>query len=191
MHWENMFREIILNRGYEYYVYDAVILENVTKNFIEAIVSVNKEYEVAIILEHDEIVDMHCLCPYAKKGYNCKHMAVVLYKWKELNQSAYEISNEDHLIDQEDAELSNMIKNTSYDRIFNFLYDNLKNDSKLLTKFKEYINKQNNDINKYKKEINQIVKSYLGRNQFISYYQANDSIYDGKLYISRCCNDDR
>lgn len=170
MHWENMFREIILNRGYEYYVNDAVILENVTKNFIEAIVSGNKEYEVAIILEHDEIVDMHCLCPYAKKGYNCKHMAAVLYKWEELNQSAYEISNEDHLIDQEDAELSNMIKNTSYDRIYNFLYDNLENDSKLLTKFKEYINKQNNDINRYKKEINQIVKSYLGRNQFISYY---------------------
>ena len=37
-----MFREIILNRGYEYYVNDAVILENVTKNFIEAIVSGNK-----------------------------------------------------------------------------------------------------------------------------------------------------
>lgn len=75
---------------------------------------------------------MHCSCPYAKKGYNCKHMAAVLYKWEELNQSAYEISNEDHLIDQnedhlidqEDAELSNMIKNTSYDRIYNFLYDN-------------------------------------------------------------------
>lgn len=85
MHWENMFREIILNRGYEYYINDAVILGNVTKNFIEAIVSGNKEYVVAIILEHDEIVDMHCSCPYAKKRYNCKHMAAVLYKWEELN----------------------------------------------------------------------------------------------------------
>ena len=82
MEWEHLFREIILERGYEYYLEGAVVNEHISKNSISATVSGNDDYDVEIIFNNDKIIGMYCSCPYAADGHNCKHMAAVLYTFK-------------------------------------------------------------------------------------------------------------
>lgn len=182
MDWEDLFREVILDRGYDYYLEDAVELQNVTNDHIEAIVSGNEEYEVEIDFDHDRIVGMYCSCPYAEKGYNCKHMAAVLYKWQENKQDQLVISNDCSSTDSNNT-LTNLIKGADRKQINEFLYDVLNNDTNLLTKFRQYINNYEISINEYKNEIDQVVRSYLGRNYFISYGEANDFIDAMENYI--------
>ena len=139
MDWEDLFREVILDRGYDYYLEDAVELQNVTNDHIEAIVSGNEEYEVEIDFDHDRIVGMYCSCPYAEKGYNCKHMAAVLYKWQENKQDQLVISNDCSSTDSNNT-LTDLIKGANQEQVNEFLYDVLNNDTNLLTKFRKYIN---------------------------------------------------
>ena len=115
MDWEDLFREVILDRGYDYYLEDAVELQNVTNDHIEAIVSGNEEYEVEIDFDHDRIVGMYCSCPYAEKGYNCKHMAAVLYKWQENKQDQLVISNDCSSTDSNNT-LTDLIKGANQEQ---------------------------------------------------------------------------
>ena len=41
-------------------------------------------YDVHIMLDDEEVIDMQCSCPYAADGRNCKHMAAVLFKFEEM-----------------------------------------------------------------------------------------------------------
>ena len=182
MDWEDLFREVILDRGYEYYIEDAVELQNVTDDHIEAIVSGSEEYEVEIDIYDDNIIDMYCSCPYAKKGYNCKHMAAVLYKWQENKQNLLKQSNSNYSSNSNDN-MDNLIKEAKQGEVNEFLGDVLKNDPDLSMKFRKFINHYDMNINEYQKEIDQIVRSYLGRDYFISYYQANDFISTMENYI--------
>lgn len=182
MDWEDLFREVILDRGYDYYLEDAVELQNVTNDHIEAIVSGNEEYEVEIDIYDDNIIDMYCSCPYAKKGYNCKHMAAVLYKWQENKQNLLKQSNSNYSSNSNDN-MDNLIKEAKQGQVNEFLGDVLKNDPDLSMKFRKFINHYDMNINEYQKEIDQIVRSYLGRDYFISYYQANDFISTMENYI--------
>lgn len=54
MEWEHLFREIILERGYEYYLEGAVVNEHISKNSISATVSGNDDYDVEIIFNNDK-----------------------------------------------------------------------------------------------------------------------------------------
>ena len=83
MNWESLFRARILERGYDYYLCNAVKNMEVTEDSITADVLGTENYQVEITLEEGEILDMYCSCPYAEDGKNCKHMAAVLYEWTE------------------------------------------------------------------------------------------------------------
>ena len=84
MEWYNLFRQHILDRGIEYYedghVFDFVY----TGEEITASVEGTDVYDVEISLDDEDVVDMYCTCPHAADGYNCKHMAAVLFKFEEV-----------------------------------------------------------------------------------------------------------
>ena len=82
MSWKDLFEQKILKRGSEYCTNRAVLNLKVTENKITAVVNGSDLYQVEINLKNEEVVDMHCSCPYAQNGKNCKHMAAVLYKWE-------------------------------------------------------------------------------------------------------------
>lgn len=82
MEWENNFSKRILNRGFNYYLDGYVEDISITKNKIKAVVYGTHHYCVEIDLDGDEIKDMSCNCPYAQDGFNCKHMAAVLFEWE-------------------------------------------------------------------------------------------------------------
>ncbi len=84
MDWYKLFRPHILDRGIEYYEDGYVIDFNYSNNEIAAQVDGTDVYDVHIMLDGEEVIDMYCSCPYAADGRNCKHMAAVLFKFEEM-----------------------------------------------------------------------------------------------------------
>lgn len=71
---EELFDDLILERGYEYAQEGAVDHVRKVGEAIYATVHGTEDYHVKI-----DDNDMFCDCPYAKEGAHCKHMAAVLY----------------------------------------------------------------------------------------------------------------
>ena len=82
MNWLNLFEPHILNRGRTYYEDGCVSELEIVENTVNAEVKGSEFYQVFIELDGGEIVGMSCDCPYAAKGYNCKHMAAVLFEYE-------------------------------------------------------------------------------------------------------------
>lgn len=86
------FQRKILYRGLDYYKNHRVKRIVQVDNGYLATVDGSEDYEVFIeVNDNDEVVSMTCNCPYAKKGYYCKHEAAVLF----------EIYSEEEVIDDE------------------------------------------------------------------------------------------
>lgn len=83
MKWKKLFATHILERGYDYYLENAVENIDISEDIIRADVIGSEDYEVEISVNNGEVTDMYCSCPYALDGRNCKHMAAVLYEWSE------------------------------------------------------------------------------------------------------------
>lgn len=86
MNWYTLFRQHILDRGIEYYEDGNVVDFQCTENSISAHVDGTDIYDVEIMVEGEEVIDMYCSCPYARGGKNCKHMAAVLFRFEEMLQ---------------------------------------------------------------------------------------------------------
>lgn len=84
MNWYTLFRQHILDRGIEYYEDGHVIDFSYFDDEIIAQVDGTDVYDVQIMLDGEEVIDMYCSCPYAADGHNCKHMAAVLFKFEEM-----------------------------------------------------------------------------------------------------------
>ena len=84
MKWYNLFRQHILDRGIEYYEDGYVTEFAYSDNRITALVDGSDTYDVEIELDGEDVIDMHCSCPHAADGHNCKHMAAVLFKFEEI-----------------------------------------------------------------------------------------------------------
>lgn len=78
--WKNLFDDIILMRGYDYYLDDAVDDIKEIDDGFEAIVHGSYDYTVTIGVDDGDVTYMECDCPYAEGGENCKHEAALLYE---------------------------------------------------------------------------------------------------------------
>ena len=78
--WKNLFDDIILMRGYDYYLDDAVDDIREIDDGFEAIVHGSYDYTVTIGVDDGDVTYMECDCPYAEGGENCKHEAALLYE---------------------------------------------------------------------------------------------------------------
>lgn len=81
--WKDMFKPFILERGEEYYDCGYVEMLDSEEPLIQALVLGSQVYQVNIQKTGGHVSSMHCNCPYARKGENCKHMAAVLYALEE------------------------------------------------------------------------------------------------------------
>lgn len=180
----------ILERGHDYYCENAVENLNISDDIIRANVIGSENYEVEISLSNKEVTDMYCSCPYASDGRNCKHMAAVLFEWSknvvkekkeeenainaDLFQPAYTINTYKKKL----TAVEELVKGANEEDVRSFLAVVLAEDEKLLLRFHNTINKQvtKEDINNYIRQVDIIADRYLGRNNFISYYEANGFI---------------
>lgn len=188
MNWKKLFATHILERGYDYYLENAVENIDISEDIIRADVIGSEDYEVEISVNSGEVTDMYCSCPYASDGRNCKHMAAVLYEWSEnaeeeestkegnadLFQPAYTINSYKKKV----AAVEELVSGATEDEVRSFLVAVLAEEEKLLLRFHNTINKQvtREDINNYIRQVDIITDRYLGRNRFISYYEADGFI---------------
>ena len=190
MNWKKLFAIHILERGYDYYCDDAVENMEISDDIIRADVIGSEDYEVEISLSNGEVTDMYCSCPYALDGRNCKHMAAVLYEWSEneeeekkeeenaintdLFQPAYTVNSHKKKL----TAVEELVRSANEEDVRSFLAAVLAEDEKLLLRFHNIINKQvtREDINNYIRQVDIIADRYLGRNHFISYYEADGFI---------------
>lgn len=200
MNWKKLFAIHILERGYNYYCENAVKNLDVSGDIIRADVIGSKDYEVEISLDNGAVTDMYCSCPYALDGRNCKHMAAALYEWSEndvdentdeemktvdnnyLFEPAYTINAYNKKI----AAVEELVSGAEENEVRAFLVSVLAENEKLLLRFHNSVNKQVTkvDINNYIRQVDVITKRYLGREHFISYYEAGGFISELEDIIS-------
>lgn len=96
MNWKKKFRDLILERGRNYYKRNRVYGLSYNNNIYKARVLGELAYDVEIKIREDDIIYMKCSCPYAASGQYCKHMAAVMYaideKGEDLKQMKLELT---------------------------------------------------------------------------------------------------
>ncbi len=80
---EHLFRDHILQRGYDYFQNGAVCNLKRDTNQIWAVVQGSENYDVYVELKDDSIASLDCTCPYFQDSHNCKHLAAVFYALEE------------------------------------------------------------------------------------------------------------
>ncbi|MBP3567754.1 MAG: SWIM zinc finger family protein [Lachnospiraceae bacterium] len=172
MNWKNLFSKQILDRGYQYYLSNAVRDYDNQNNILTAEVDGTERYEVEITIENEEVVELYCSCPHAGGGNYCKHMAAVRYHWQ----------NEDNCKEGK-AEKKETVK--SVEQLVNeadetvlrhFLVTILKDNNKLRSRFELALSMKvsNEDMKRYKREIDATVDEYSDRSGYVSYRDAFD-----------------
>ena len=84
--WKKLFSTSILNRGRDYYRSGNVVDYRESDRTIEAAVLGSRIYDVRITDPGAFNMRMKCSCPHARDGFNCKHMAAVLFLWEERKE---------------------------------------------------------------------------------------------------------
>lgn len=188
MNWKKQFAIHILERGYDYYLENAVENIDISEDMIRADVIGSEDYEVEISINNGDVIDMYCSCPYALDGKNCKHMAAVLYEWaedseedepkKEVNTDLFGPVYTINAYKKKLTAVEELVSGAEEADVRSFLVAILAEDEKLLLRFHNTMNKQvtKEDINNYIRQVDRITNRYLGRNHFISYYEADDFI---------------
>ena len=196
MNWMNLFERHILNRGREYCEDGCVLNLQAIGNTVMAEVEGSEYYQVSVELDGGEIMDMFCDCPYAAKGYNCKHMAAVLFKYEEYLADENENGEEKNYTDG----LKNTVMNSSLNSkrqeieklitripeqdakelLVDLLLENegLKNELQLKYDFQMNAIQMTN----LKKEIKNIIYRY-GGGRFIDWQYAYDFCSDLRNFL--------
>ncbi len=183
MEWYTLFKQHILDRGIEYFEDDRVRDYNYCDNEIIARVDGTELYDVHILLDDEEVLDMHCSCPYAEEGHHCKHMAAVLFAFERMlykRDSEMDIEmlppfSWDEKFQKEKQEVFDLVSKIPEEKVRDLLVGfvladkSLKNDLEL-----KYSFKMNSKLMlKLRKELNDIEYKYC-RARYVDWYHASD-----------------
>ena len=164
--WKHLFQDHILGRGLDYFIRNLVENVYVKDNIIEATAYGTEEYKVEIVKKNDEIIELSCNCPYADGGNNCKHMAAVLFYLEDKERALK--------IEDIETSITKLVKEADSVLVEDFLNDILKNDEKLLNRFKSRLQCDISpaDMKRYKNQVNSIFRRYAGHHDFVDYKNA-------------------
>ena len=176
--WEEYFAQHILSRGWEYYREGAVTnLTEEDDGEFTATVQGTDDYCVEIDIEDGIPVCMECDCPYADGGYNCKHMAAVLYAIEERDTTDREslmneeqdfqdgLSSVEQLIDRiPEAELKSVLIQLCYDNETAYRWLDLRYPAPVSGVY----------LRKLHGEMEQICTAFSDRSGFIDWKNAGD-----------------
>lgn len=117
-------------------------------------------------------------------------MAAVLFVWSESdiygdreteeNPDLFEPALTTNAYKKKMAAIEKLVRNAKEEDVFSFLTTILAENEKLLFRFYSIVNKKTakENINNYIRQIDVIARRYLGRNDFISYDEADDFIWE-------------
>ena len=190
--WEEKFEPHILARGEDYYERGLVgeIVE--TDRGYKATVHGTEDYTVEIDTDGDYVSHMHCDCPYAEGGENCKHMAAVLIAI-DIEEGVDNIidfdiekaKRQDEFIHDEISgfDMDEMIRNAERDELELFLISEMESDPEMARRFRIFMTDivSASELDSYKEQLNDTFSAYTDRYNFISYYMAREletDLYD-------------
>ena len=78
--WMDLFKKVILERGYEYFESGKIKDIHWDSNTVYGKVKGTEEYNVSAEIDCENVGKLRCDCPYAKGQKKCKHMAALLFK---------------------------------------------------------------------------------------------------------------
>ena len=177
----------ILNRGYEYYIQDAINqIEQVDDNEYVFYIEGTYDYEVDLkIDDNGNIIYSSCDCPY-DFGPICKHEVAAYYKLNDLIDS--NLKNESYNKNLEKKpNIKEILNNLPKEELINIILDITGNNKmlkdKLMLKYFEGDSEQ--ELKKCEKLIKSIVKKYLYRDGYISYRDASDFVDELEEVLDR------
>lgn len=200
MDWNHLFANHILNRGYKYFNDGSVENLAIENGCLTATVYGTDHYEVEITFNGDAITDMYCTCPYAESGDNCKHMAAVLYEWGADLQVDKESKQKNHIVSSErmikkvsidtrsidEEEVNTVVARADEATVKSFLAAILRDDAKLYARFKTIVSPTTSkeDMKRYLKHVDAVVRKYLGREQYINYREVEHFISEMEEFLN-------
>lgn len=175
--YDNLFRDVIRNRGIYYYRDNKVTKFHKSKNKISAILKGQKDYKVFVEYIDDNKIKVKCECPYHKEtDIYCKHVYALLITLKMM----YELDNVTNIYNKN----INRIKEIN-DLISIIIKDNEKYVDNFTMSWSYDVRK------KYDDEIEKYNQLFNNKNGFQmvgvtnnSYYLLNEIISDYNLIIS-------
>lgn len=177
--WKNSFRNIILERGYDYYMQGLVEDYQEDNDAINAIVRGSEDYEVDIKLVNDKLNDAYCSCPYAEDGNYCKHMVAVLYEYEEKQSRTLEAH-----VAQENKSVSEIVASADEAYVREFLTDVLTDNDLLLQRFLlREPESESRSLSEYEKLVESIIADHEDHHGYVDYYEAQD-LTDDLLELS-------
>ena len=133
MSWNELFDEIRLNRGYDYFihgnVFDVVIDDDGVSAKVEG--SHKRIYNVGVSFVDGSVDEVSCTCPYHYSHRFCKHIVAVLYKFDEI-ESSKSASVDDSYQQELFVDILSNVDDVSLRR---FVYDYYRCDERFLNRF--------------------------------------------------------
>lgn len=189
MNWINHFEPHILERGWEYYRSGAVEHLVKTENTVEAIIRGSEYYKVKIVCDRDEIEETYCSCPYAAKGYPCKHMAAALYAAE--NRQDESLADSSSVVRPVEVtkrqSLEELIRVADREALENALLDLAYRDVDTADWLRIFLSGSSGsiDLEEAKHQIDEIFLINSDRGGFINYYHAQTFETDLTTYLER------
>ena len=178
MDWKKLFKDHILERGYDYYRREKVEILEYTEDKAEAVVSGSDDYSVSIVFDDGEIAEMYCDCPYACDGSKCKHMAALLYALDDLSEKTQ--------TDSVDADT--LINEASPELIREFLIKSLTYNEELKYKFIRFLESKRKKISvsDYKFHLDTLVIQYSEGEDYIDYRLSFQFFNETEELLTEC-----
>lgn len=173
MEWQYLFRPHIIERGYDYFLADAVDDFEVHEGMVNAIVEGTDDYAVTIEFSQEKITSLYCDCPYAADGNHCKHMAAVLF---ECNEQEFFQEQDSMNSPAASSDLGELVMTTDEAKLRAFLLTALTNDDKLAHRFtREFsISDPKKEVRSLIGQIDDTFDRHGDRQGFIDYNAAFD-----------------
>ena len=169
--WKHLFRDIILERGYDYYMQSLVEDYHEDNGDVNATVCGSEDYEVAVHIIDDKLDDAYCSCPYAEDGNYCKHMAAVLYE--------YEDKHDLTPVKQIGKTVDEIVAAADERYVREFLTEVLIGNNLLWQRFLlDYPNREKRTLSEYEKLVDGIIAKHEDYDGYVDYYAAHELIDD-------------
>ena len=171
--WKDLFKPWILERGREYYECGQV--EELAEDgpVSRARVSGSQLYRVEIQRSGEYVVRMHCDCPYADGGENCKHMAAVLFA---LDESA----------GADRVGWQTALEQLPAEKLRELLRSLAEGDGSLQDRIVRMVSGPGDDPEQWQAELEQIVLDHTDYRGEIIYGHEYDCMADLAAYLDEC-----
>ncbi|MCK5758840.1 MAG: SWIM zinc finger family protein [Clostridiales bacterium] len=173
MRHSNLFSNLILERGYDYYMAGRVDSIKKTSDGWSAVVTGLDDYSVGITINGNSVDSMECSCPYAVEGGNCKHMAAVLYAVEGSSKSKSKENRYD------------FINSVSKDKRLCYLTDLLTGNEQIYTHFRaRFEDVSDFNVDDYIYQLDRTIVAHMNRDGYINHYSITDFESDVSIILT-------